>query len=295
MFDPPEALKRGTGSPALFGIVQGLLSASLYFVLGVVVVNALGFSWLVYLAASLFFVLLVLSYMEGASLHQERGGATVIARFGFNELWSFVAGWAILLDYLILIAITAFATTDYAAVFWGELAHGVPELGLSFAVIAYVAFVNLRGHGSRRWDRAAYAVAADVLVQLVIVLLGLALVFEPEVLTDPSMPAGTPEPGGRPLRVHAGHRRLLGPRRLVGARRRGRRVAQGAAAAARRARAGRGRALHRHRARRLGHAAADRRPLGGGADGGHRLLASTRPGCASRCATWSPSRRSSSS
>ena len=59
--------------------------------------------------------------MEGASLHQERGGATVLARYGFNELWSFVAGWAILLDYLILIAIAAFATTDYAAVFWGEL------------------------------------------------------------------------------------------------------------------------------------------------------------------------------
>ena len=53
-------------------------------------------------------------YVEGASLHQERGGATVIARYAFNELWSFVAGWAILLDYLILIALTAFATTDYA-------------------------------------------------------------------------------------------------------------------------------------------------------------------------------------
>ena len=69
-------------------------------------------------------MLLVLSYMEGASLHQERGGATVIARYGFNELWSFVAGWAILLDYLILIAITAFATTDYVALFWDEFAHG---------------------------------------------------------------------------------------------------------------------------------------------------------------------------
>ena len=104
-------------------------------------------------------MLLVLSYMEGASLHQERGGATVIARYGFNELWSFVAGWAILLDYLILIAITAFATTDYAAVFWGELAHGAPELVLAVGVIVYVAFVNLRGaglaalgaRGARRW------------------------------------------------------------------------------------------------------------------------------------------------
>ena len=120
-------LKRGTGSPPLFGIVQGFLSASLYFALGVVVANALGYTWLVLLVATLFFVLLVLSYMEGASLHQERGGVTVLARYGFNELWSFVAGWAILLDYLILIAITAFGTTDYAALFWDELAHGAPR------------------------------------------------------------------------------------------------------------------------------------------------------------------------
>ena len=191
--EAPAALKRGTGSPPLFGIVQGFLSASLYFALGVVVINALGFTWIVLLAATLFFALLVLSYMEGASLHQERGGVTVLARYGFNELWSFVAGWAILLDYLILIAITAFATTDYAALFWGELAHGAPELALTFGVIAYVAWVNLRGAGSRRWERAAFVVFADLVLQLLVVALGLALVLEPHVLTDPAAVAGTPD------------------------------------------------------------------------------------------------------
>jgi basic amino acid/polyamine antiporter, APA family len=190
--DRPATLKRGTGSPALFGIVQGFLSASLYFALGVVVENALGFTWLVLLTASLFFTLLVLSYMEGASLHQERGGATVIARYGFNELWSFVAGWAILLDYLILIAITAFATTDYMAVFWDEFAHGAPELILAIGVIVYVAWVNMRGAGSRRWERAAFVVVADLALQLLVVVLGLALLFEPDVLTNPSQIAGTP-------------------------------------------------------------------------------------------------------
>ena len=191
--EPPESFRRGTGSPPLFGIVQGFLSASLYFALGVVVDNALGFTWLVLLAGSLFFTLLVLSYMEGASLHQERGGATVIARYGFNELWSFVAGWAILLDYLILIAITAFATTDYAALFWGELAHGAPELVLAIGVIVYVAVVNTRGAGSRRWERAAFVVVADLAVQLLVVVLGLALLFDPDVLTDPAAIAGSPD------------------------------------------------------------------------------------------------------
>ena len=190
--EAPDALKRGTGSPPLFGIVQGFLSASLYFALGVVVANALGYTWLVLLVATLFFVLLVLSYMEGASLHQERGGVTVLARYGFNELWSFIAGWAILLDYLILIAITAFGTTDYAALFWGELAHGAPQLLLAFAVIIYVAWVNIRGAGSRRWERAAFVIFADLAVQLLIVVLGLALVFDSDVLTHPASLAGTP-------------------------------------------------------------------------------------------------------
>ena len=190
--EPPDSFKRGTGSPPLFGIVQGFLSASLYFALGVVVTNALGFTWIVLLAATLFFMLLVLSYMEGASLHQERGGVTVLARFGFNELWSFVAGWAILLDYLILIAITAFATTEYLALFWDEFAHGATEVLLAAAVILYVAWVNLRGAGSRRWERAAFVVFADLFVQLLVVVFGLALVVEPEVLTDPAAIAGTP-------------------------------------------------------------------------------------------------------
>jgi APA family basic amino acid/polyamine antiporter len=191
--EPPDALRRGIGSPPLFGIVQGFLSASLYFALGIVVGNALGFTWLVLLAASVFFTLLVLSYMEGASLHQERGGATVIARFGFNELWSFVAGWAIMLDYLILIAITAFATTDYMGVFWDEFAAGAPELGLAIGVILYVAWVNTRGAGSRRWERAAFVVVADLALQLLVVVLGLALLFEPDVLSDPAAMAGTPD------------------------------------------------------------------------------------------------------
>jgi basic amino acid/polyamine antiporter, APA family len=133
--ESPESLKRGFGSPPLFGIVQGFLSASLYFALGVIVSNALGWTWLVLLTASLFFLLLTLSYMEGASLHQERGGVTVLARYGFNELWSFIAGWAILLDYLILIAITAYGVTDYLTPFWGEFAHGAPQLLVALGII----------------------------------------------------------------------------------------------------------------------------------------------------------------
>ena len=49
------------------------------------------------------------TYVEGSSLHPERGGASTFARYAFDELWSFIAGWAILLDYLIVMAIGAVA------------------------------------------------------------------------------------------------------------------------------------------------------------------------------------------
>ncbi len=186
-------LKRGLGSPALFGIVQGFVAASIYFAVGVVAERALGLTWAVFLAGAIFFAVIVPCYVEGASLHQERGGATVIARYAFNELWSFIAGWAICLDYLILIALTAFATTDYFAVFWEPVDSGAPEFLLAAGVVAATAVINVRGGGPpRRFERAALMVLADLVLQLVVVAFGLALLFQSEVLTDPGSIASSP-------------------------------------------------------------------------------------------------------
>jgi APA family basic amino acid/polyamine antiporter len=190
--ETPPALRRGLGSPALFGIVQGFIAASIYFGLGLVVQAALGFAWLVYLFSALFFGLVVLSYVEGASLHQERGGATIIARYAFNELWSFIAGWAILLDYILLLALTAFATTDYVAVLFPPLAGGVEEFLFAAAVIVGVAWLNIRGAGSKRYERFSFIVLGDLVLQVTIVILGLALLFNPDVLTHPASIGGMP-------------------------------------------------------------------------------------------------------
>jgi APA family basic amino acid/polyamine antiporter len=181
----PEGLRRGLGSPALFGIVQSFVAASLYFAVGVVAQRALGFTWVVFLAGFALFALIMVVYVEGASLHQERGGATVISRYAFNELWSFVAGWAICLDYVLLVALTAYGVSDYAAVFWGPLAHGLPQYAVGAVVVAYVAWTNARGTTARRYDRAVALVLADLLLQVIVVVLGLALLFEPDVLAHP--------------------------------------------------------------------------------------------------------------
>ena len=115
-----------------------------------------------FVAGAVLFAVVVPCYVEGASLHQERGGATVIARYAFNELASFIAGWAICLDYLILVALCAFASTDYLGVFWDGFNEGFSEFLIGAAIVLYVAFTAIRGPGPRRFERAAVLVLADL-------------------------------------------------------------------------------------------------------------------------------------
>ncbi len=143
-------LRRSVGSPILFTVVYSSLASAIYFSLGVVAGHALGLTPLVFLAAALLFALTAMTYVEGVTLHPDRGGATVFARYAFNELVSFIAGWAVLLDYIILIAVTAYSATQYMRVFWSPLGHHDEALGLALAIIAFVVLGNIRGFGGRR-------------------------------------------------------------------------------------------------------------------------------------------------
>jgi APA family basic amino acid/polyamine antiporter len=178
-------LRRSIGSPALFTVVYTSLASAIYFSLGVIAGHALGLTPLVFLLAALLFVLTAMTYAEGASLHQDRGGSTVFARYAFNELVSFIAGWAILLDYIILIAVTAYSATQYLRVFWHPLGHHTEALLLALAFIAFVVLGNVRGFGSGRSRRVGLLVAGDLVLQGFIVVIGLVLFFNPHTLLDP--------------------------------------------------------------------------------------------------------------
>ncbi|MCW3046081.1 MAG: amino acid permease [Solirubrobacterales bacterium] len=179
-------MRRSLGSPTLFAIVYTSVASSIYFALGVVADHALALTPFVFLAAALFFLLAAMTYVEGASLHQERAGSTVFARHAFNELVSFVAGWAILLDYIILIAVTSLSATNYlAAAFYKPLGSGPTEVVLGLAIIAYVAVRNIRGFSPARGRRIAALVVADLALQALVVVIGLAVFFHADLLVDP--------------------------------------------------------------------------------------------------------------
>lgn len=182
---PADIGARSLGSPVLFAVVYAALAAGVYFSLGVVADHALGLTPLIFLIAALLFGLAAMTYVEGASLHQDRGGSTVFARYAFNELVSFIAGWAILLDYVILIAVCALSATNYAAAFYSPLGSGVPEQALSVGIIVLIAVGAIRGFSSSRIRRLAVLVVADLVLQVGLVVLGLATFFSWDALTAP--------------------------------------------------------------------------------------------------------------
>jgi basic amino acid/polyamine antiporter, APA family len=182
--------RRALGAPIIFAILYTSVASAIYFSLGVIADRALGLTPVVFLLAGLFFVLATMTYVEGASLHQDRAGSTVFARYAFNELLSFVAGWAVLLDFLILIAVTSLSATNYLATFWDDAGSGTVELVIAGAIIVYVAARNVMGFSSRRWRRVAMLVTADIAVQLLIIVVGIIVALDLDALTE-SIDLGT--------------------------------------------------------------------------------------------------------
>jgi len=179
-----QTFSRELGSPMLFSVIYTVIASAIYICLGVVAGYALGLAPVVFLAGGLMFVLAAMTYVEGSSLYQERGGSTVFARFAFNEFWSFVAGWAILLDYVILLAAAALSATSYLQAFWARLGEGAVEGVLIIGILLYVAVRNIRGFSSTRSRRIAILVVADIVLQLALIGLGLIFLFEPATLTS---------------------------------------------------------------------------------------------------------------
>lgn len=181
---------RGLGAPALFAIVVSTVGASIYFALGLVAGDALGLTPVAFLIAAVFLVITMMTYVEGNSLHPERGGASTLARYAFDELWSFIAGWAILLDYVIVMAIGAFSISHYLAAFWGVTDDAWVETAVAAVAIAFVAWSNVRGLSTDHLWLVTRLGLADLVVSLVVIAVGLAVVFDPSAIVD-SIDLGT--------------------------------------------------------------------------------------------------------
>src|SRR3954453_21393201 len=187
--------RRTLGQPVLFAIIYTIVAAALYFSLGVVAQRALGLTPIVYAVAGVFFLLAAMTYVEGASLHQDRAGPTIFARYAFNELVSFIAGWVMVLDYVILLSVTAFTATHYLAAFWAPLGRGSLENIAALAILAWVAWRSIRGFARTRVQRIAALVVVDIVLQVLLVVLGVIVFLDVDLITDTIHLGDTPSWG----------------------------------------------------------------------------------------------------
>ncbi len=178
-------LQRATGVPGLFVAVYSAVGFSIYFSLGVVADRGLGLTPLIFLAAGLLFVVTTLSYVEGGAMLRERGGSSSFARHAFNELIAFIAGWAILIDYLIVAALAAISVPHYLEPISSDLSKAGWEIGIAGAVIVAACVLNTLNITGRSRERPLAILAlADIALQLAVIVVGVLAVLHPDRLTE---------------------------------------------------------------------------------------------------------------
>jgi APA family basic amino acid/polyamine antiporter len=169
-------------APALFSIAYGEIASSIYFALGIIATNAHGLTPAVLLLVGAIFLVVSLSYAEGTAAIRETGGAATFVRLAFNDLVGFVTGWALFLDYLIVIALSAVFMPHYVAGAFFTKIHRPWDVVAGCFVIAAIAVLRLvRRARLHAW--ALIVALVDLGTQLLLIALGLALLFSPHALT----------------------------------------------------------------------------------------------------------------
>src|SRR3989338_8374658 len=171
--DKGTELHRVLGVPQLFAIGYGDVGSSIYYALGVTTLYALGAAPLALLIAGFTFICTVMTYAELSAAMPEAGGSCSFARHAFNDLVSFIAGWALLLDYIVTIAISAYSIAPYLRNLWpAPIAAVGGQVPFTLLILLALLGLNVWGTKQSTWISLLLAVFG-VATQLTIITIGL--------------------------------------------------------------------------------------------------------------------------
>jgi basic amino acid/polyamine antiporter, APA family len=176
-------LQRALDAPVLASVAYGEVASSLYFALGIVALHALGMTPVVLAVVGLIFLLVTASYVEGTTAYRGTGGAAAFVRVAFNDFAGFLTGWALFLDYLIVIALSALFLPHYLGLALGieSIAHHPGDTYVGCVVIAGIAASRLLAR-TKMYTLSVLVPLLDLVAQLVLVALGFVLLFSPHTL-----------------------------------------------------------------------------------------------------------------
>jgi len=184
-----QALKREVGWYGSFSMGYADVGADIYVAIGLVAFYAAGASPLAFAAASITYICTGLAYAELATAYPYAGGAHVYAMKASNDLLGFIAGWAVMLDYTVDIALFSIATSGYVSYFLPWLKYTefsialfgwhptIRYMGLlAFVLVSILLFLNLIGiRESSLFNEIL--VSLDLFVEALILVFGLVLAF----------------------------------------------------------------------------------------------------------------------
>lgn len=169
-------LTRALGPRAVVAIAAGGLGAAPFVALGPVVGRAEGLSLWVLLGVGLVMMCAAAAYAEGLAAAPEAGGSASLVRRAFTDQVGFVAGWLVLLDYLVAMALAAVVAPRHlaAAAGWEALEQGPWDVVAGVLIVLAVAGARLvRRTPLYRMGLVLAAVALSL--QALLAALGLAL------------------------------------------------------------------------------------------------------------------------
>ena len=178
-----QQLERVLGANALFATAYGNVGSSIYYALGLTAGIALGLTPIVFIISGIIFGCTALTYAEGTVRYPEAGGSSSFARHAFNELVSFGAAWAQMLNYVITVAISVIFVPHYLSIFWEPLRTTPWDVVVGIVFTWLLVLLNIVGIKEAASLNVILAVV-DFATQLLLVLLGFVLVFSPHIITS---------------------------------------------------------------------------------------------------------------
>ncbi|VVC04598.1 Amino acid permease [Candidatus Bilamarchaeum dharawalense] len=184
-------LKKELGLLGSFSMGFADVGADIFLALGLIAAYAHGVMPLAILAAAIVYVCSGLSYAELAAAMPVSGGSSAFGRRAFGNKASFLAGWGLMLDYTIDIALFAVASTGYLSFF----IPGVREVFgfVSVFLIFILMLINLLGIKESSSVNSVLTAVAIVII-LGLLVLGFGTTFQMEKFTSGLTPINT-DPG----------------------------------------------------------------------------------------------------
>jgi APA family basic amino acid/polyamine antiporter len=158
------------------------VGSSIYYALGIVALVALGATPVALGIAGILFIFTALTYAEGTAALPEAGGSASFARHGFGNMAGFIAGWALMLSYIVTISISAFTIPPYLGFFWEPFKDSA-LIGTfaSIGIVFFLMVVNVIGVRETSFINVG-ATLIDILTQVSLVVIGFILLFDPSRL-----------------------------------------------------------------------------------------------------------------